>query len=345
MSGSGRELLNTHHVQWPSMALYLVTGAAGFIGSALVRALLDRGEQVRGIDNFSTGNRENLAEVLPRIDFRQADLIDPAACAGACAGADYVFHEAAIPSVPRSVADPIASNSANVDATVNLLVAARDAKVKRVVYAGSSSAYGDIPTLPKREDMLPQPISPYAVSKLTGEFYMSAFHSVYGLEAVSLRYFNVFGPRQDPDSPYSAVLARFITQMLSGDQPTIFGDGEQSRDFTYIDNVVSANLLACHASAEAVAGRVFNVATGERFSLNQTFATLAAITKFAGKPHHGPPRLGDVKHSLADITAARQAFDYKPLVSFAEGLRRTVEWYRESRAPAAKSQPPEDSSF
>ena len=315
-----------------AMARYLVTGAAGFIGSALVRALLDRGERVRGIDNFSTGRRENLAEVVSQIEFRQADLTDGAACADACAGVDYIFHEAAIPSVPRSVADPISSNSANVDATLNLLVAARDAGVKRVVYAGSSSAYGDTPTLPKREDMLPGPISPYAVSKLAGEFYLSAFYRVYGLETVSLRYFNVFGPRQDPDSPYSAVLARFITLMLRGEQPTIFGDGEQSRDFTFIDNVVSANLLACHAPAEKVAGRVFNVATGERFSLNQTFTILAEITNYTGKPQHGDSRAGDVKHSLADISAARAAFGYQPLVSFDEGLRRTVEWYRRSSA-------------
>lgn len=315
--------------------VYLVTGAAGFIGSALVRALLDSGEQVRGIDNFSTGRRENLSDVLSRVDFREGDLTDFAACESVCRGVDYIFHEAAIPSVPRSIADPVGSNSANVDATVNLLVAARDANVRRFVYAGSSSAYGDTPTLPKREDMAPHPISPYAVSKLSGEFYLSAFHRVYGLETVTLRYFNVFGPRQDPNSPYSAVLARFITLMLHGEQPAIFGDGEQSRDFTYIDNVVSANLLACHAPAANVSGRVFNVATGERFSLNQAFKLLAAITGFNGDPKYVPPRKGDVKHSLADIGAASEAFGYRPLVTFDEGLRRTVQWYRTSQAASA----------
>ena len=252
------------------MFTYLVTGAAGFIGSALARAVLAQGNKVRGIDNLSTGKQENLAAIREQIDFRQADLLDMNAVQDACAGVDYVFHEAAIPSVPRSVANPIESNRANIDATVNLLVAARDAKVKRVVYAASSSAYGDTPTLPKREDMSPSPISPYAVAKLTGELYMTSFWRCYGLETVSLRYFNIFGPRQDPNSPYSGVLAKFITQMLRGEQPVILGDGQQSRDFTYIDNVVSANLLACKAPAAEVVGRVFNIATGHRVDLNET---------------------------------------------------------------------------
>ncbi len=236
------------------MALYLVTGIAGFIGSSIARELVSRGESVRGLDNFSTGKPENLADFRARIDFREIDLLDLAGVAEACRGVDYVLHQAAIPSVPRSVADPIETNRANIDGTLNLLVAARDAKVKRVVYASSSSLYGDTPTLPKREDMIPNPISPYAVSKLTGEYYMTSFYRVYGLETVSLRYFNVFGPYQDPTSMYSGVLAIFITKMLAGEQPTIYGDGEQSRDFTFIDNVVNANLLACHAPANERGG-------------------------------------------------------------------------------------------
>src|SRR5205823_898724 len=253
------------------MALYLITGVAGFIGSSLARAVLAQGDQVRGIDNFSTGKRENVAEILDQIDFREADLLNIDAMHEACRGADYVFHEAAIPSVPKSVLDPLGSNRANVDGTVHLLIAARDAKIKRVVYAASSSAYGDTPTLPKHESMLPNPISPYAVAKLTGEYYMRSFYRCYGLETVSLRYFNIFGPRQDPTSPYSGVLAKFITQMLIGEQPTIFGDGTQSRDFTYIDNAIEANLLAARAPASQVAGQVFNVATAERADLNETF--------------------------------------------------------------------------
>jgi len=231
------------------MAIYLITGIGGFIGSSLARELLRRGEQVRGVDNFSTGRRENLDQILRQIDFREADILDLDALKLACTGVDYVLHQAAIPSVPKSVLDPIGSNRANIDGTVNVLVAARDAKVKRVVYAASSSAYGDTPTLPKHERMTPDPISPYAVAKLASEHYMVSFYRCYGLETVSLRYFNIFGPRQDPSSPYSGVLAKFITQMLSGQQPAMFGDGEQSRDFTYIDNAVEANLLACKAPA------------------------------------------------------------------------------------------------
>src|ERR1700722_11341817 len=310
------------------MALYLITGIGGFIGSSLARELLLRGEQVRGVDNFSTGRRENLAQILAQIDFREADILDLEAMKLACAGVDYVLHQAAIPSVPKSVLDPIGSNQANVDGTVNVLVAARDAKVKRVVFAASSSAYGDTPTLPKHEQMTPDPISPYAVAKLASERYMISFYRCYGLETVALRYFNIFGPRQDPSSPYSGVLAKFITLMLSGKQPTMFGDGEQSRDFTYIDNAVEANLLACKAPAAQVAGKVFNVATGRRVPLNETFKLLQDLTSYNGSPIHGAERGGDIKHSLADISLAEKHLGYKPKVNFEDGLRCTVDWYR-----------------
>ena len=311
------------------MALYLVTGIAGFIGSSLARELLRRGESVRGIDNFSTGKPENIEAFRGRIDFREIDLLDLPAVGDACRGVDYILHQAAIASVPRSIADPIATNRANIDGTLNLLVGARDAKVKRVVYASSSSLYGDTPTLPKREDMIPDPISPYAVSKLTGEYYMTSFYRVYGLETVSLRYFNVFGPYQDPTSMYSGVLAIFIAKMLAGEQPTIHGDGEQSRDFTFIDNVVNGNLLACHAPANEAAGDFFNVACNRRVTLNETYSLLQSLTDYNGAARHGPERAGDVKHSLADITLAEKHLGYKPEIDFEEGLKRTVAWYRE----------------
>jgi UDP-glucose 4-epimerase len=310
------------------MALHLITGVAGFIGSSIARALLERGEQVRGIDNFATGKRQNIAEIADRIDFREADLLNLDGMKKACQGVECVFHQAAIPSVPKSVLDPFGSNRVNVDGTVNLLIAARDAKVRRVMYAASSSVYGDTPTLPKHEEMTPNPISPYAVAKLASEYYMVSFYRCYGLETVSLRYFNIFGPRQDPTSPYSGVLAKFITQMLRGEQPTIFGDGSQSRDFNYIDNAVSANLLAAQAPAADVAGRVFNVATGTRVDLNETFERLKTLTGYSGKVKHGPEREGDIKHSLADISRAEKQFSYKPKVNFADGLKSTVEWYR-----------------
>jgi UDP-glucose 4-epimerase len=309
------------------MATYLITGIAGFIGSSLARAVLAQGDNVRGIDNLSTGKRGNIEELLSRIDFQEADLLDLDAMKAACRGADFVLHQAAIPSVPKSVLDPLGSNRANVDGTVNILIAARDAKVKRVVYAASSSAYGDTPTLPKKEEMTPNPISPYAVAKLASEYYMKSFFRCYGLETVCLRYFNIFGPRQDPTSPYSGVLAKFITYMLNGEQPTIFGDGTQSRDFTFIDNTVSANLLACKAPASAV-GQVFNVATGHRIDLNETFRVLKKITGYNGDVKYAPERAGDVKHSLADISKAQQYLGYKPLVYFEEGLKKTVDWYR-----------------
>ena len=309
------------------MAKYLVTGAAGFIGRSIAAALLKRGEAVRGVDSLITGKRANLAG-LEAMEFIEGDLADPAVCAQACAGVEIVFHEAALASVPRSVADPVSTNVNCVDATLNLLVAARDAGVRRVIYAGSSSAYGETPTLPKTEAMLPDPISPYAVAKLAGEHYMRAFARVYGLETVVLRYFNVFGPYQDPTSHYSGVLAIFCRRMLAGEQPTIYGDGEQSRDFTYIDNVVHANLLAASAPAEKVSGQTMNTATGTRFTLNETFKILSELTGYDGKPAYAPERAGDIRDSLADIRLAGELLGYKPIVDFREGLWRTVEWYR-----------------
>lgn len=311
------------------MSQYLVTGVAGFIGRSIAAALLARGDSVRGIDSFITGKRENLAG-LEAMEFIEGDLTDPAACRKACAGVEIVFHEAALASVPRSVADPAGTNANCVDATVNLLVAARAAGARRVIYAGSSSAYGDTPTLPKREDMLPAPISPYAVAKLACEHYMHAFTRVYGLETVTLRYFNVFGPFQDPASQYSGVLAVFCRKMLAGEQPTIHGDGEQSRDFTFIENVVNGNLLAAAAPAEKVTGRMMNLAVGKRITLNQTFEILRELTGYTGQAAYGPPRTGDVRHSLADIGLARELLGYRPVVDFREGLRRTVAWYREA---------------
>ena len=309
------------------MARFLVTGVAGFIGRSIAAALVARGDSVRGIDSFNTGKRANLAG-LEAMEFIEGDLADPDACAQACAGVEIVFHEAALASVPRSVADPIATNRNCVDATLNLLVAARPAGVRRVIYAGSSSAYGDTPTLPKHEGMLPNPISPYAVAKLAGELYMRAFARVYGLETVTLRYFNVFGPYQDPTSQYSGVLAIFCQRMLAGEQPTIYGDGGQSRDFTYIDNVVHANLLAAEAPAQEVSGSVVNIAVGKRFTLNETFELLCELTGYKGKPVYAPQRAGDIRDSLADIRLAGELIGYEPIVDFREGLRRTVEWYR-----------------
>jgi nucleoside-diphosphate-sugar epimerase len=309
------------------MAKYLVTGVAGFIGRSIAKQLLQNGATVRGLDNFSTGKRENL-EGLTGIEFIEGDITHARTVERACNGVEVVFHEAALASVPRSVTDPVATNDANVTGTLELLQAARKADVRRVVYAGSSSAYGDTPTLPKREDMLPNPVSPYAVAKLAAEYYMSCFYQVYGLETVTIRYFNVFGPYQDPSSQYSGVLAKFIPMMLKGDAPTIHGDGEQSRDFTFIENVVNANLLAADAPAQRVAGKVFNVATGTRVTLNQTVQLLRSITGYIGPLHYGPERAGDVKHSLADISLAAEALGYKPSIDFAEGLERTVAWYR-----------------
>lgn len=315
------------------MTKYLVTGGAGFIGSALVYELVTREQSVRVLDNLSTGRRENLAPVEEKVEFVQGDLCDPVAVAAALEGVDVVFHQAAIPSVPKSIADPIETNRANVDGTLSLLWAAKRARVRRVVYAASSSAYGDTPSMPKTENMTPNPISPYAISKLVGEFYCRIFTQVYGLETVALRYFNVFGPRQDPSSPYSGVLSLFITALLEGQRPVIYGDGEQSRDFTYVSNVVQANLLA--AGAQGVAGRVFNVGTGQSHTLNQTLTLLGKITGVTPRPSYQPMRAGDVRDSLADISMARGSLGYQPEVGFEEGLRRTVDWYQDASQTAA----------
>lgn len=309
------------------MATYLVTGGAGFIGSALVLELVRRGERVRVLDNFLTGHRRNLAQVMSQIELFELDITDPQGLRPAFEGVDYVLHQAALPSVPRSVEDPLTCNWINVQGTLNVLVQARDARVKRLVYAASSSVYGNSPTMPKREKMTPIPLSPYAVSKWAGETYCKVFTEIYGLKTVSLRYFNVFGPRQNPNSPYSGVLSLFITALLQGKRPTIFGDGEQSRDFTYVDNAVEANLSACTAP-EAV-GKVINIATGQRHTLNQTLAALRRITGVEMEPTYAPPRSGDILHSLADIRLAQEVLAYEPKIAFEEGLRRTVEWYRQ----------------
>jgi UDP-N-acetylglucosamine/UDP-N-acetyl-alpha-D-glucosaminouronate 4-epimerase len=310
----------------------LVTGGAGFIGSAIARALLARGDKVRVLDNFFSGKRENLAEVARDVELIEGDVRDPAAVARACAGVEVVFHEAAIPSVPRSLADPLASNDANVTGTLNLLHEAKRAGVRRVVYAASSSAYGDTPTLPKVETMTPAPLSPYAVSKLTGEYYCAVFAGAYGLETVSLRYFNVFGARQDPKSEYAAVIPRFVTAGLVGKGVTIFGDGTQSRDFCYIDNTVEANLAAASAPAAGASGRVFNVACGAATSLNDVVKMIGEALGKSIPVTYAQARVGDVKHSLAEIAAARSALGYKAAISFQEGLRRTIAWYAERRA-------------
>jgi nucleoside-diphosphate-sugar epimerase len=308
------------------MSLYLVTGGAGFIGSHLVDALLKRGDTVRVADNFSTGKRTNLPST---IDIVEGDLADDGVAARAVAGCDYVLHQAAVPSVPRSVNDPVGTNRANVDATLQVLVAARDAGVKRVVFAGSSSEYGNSQVLPKREDMRPAPITPYALQKWTGEQYCSMFSSLYGLETVSIRYFNVFGPRQAPDSPYSGVISLFIKAFLNGQAPVIHGDGRQTRDFTYVSNVVDGVLRA--ATAEGVSGEYINVATGGRVSLLELARALQLITGSNLAPTLGPPRDGDVKDSQADIFKARKMLGYEPTVPFEEGLRLTVDWFKSQR--------------
>jgi nucleoside-diphosphate-sugar epimerase len=311
------------------MARYLVTGGAGFIGSNIVHTLLARGESVRVLDNFSTGREVNLAAVADKIELVRGDITDVETVRRAVDGVEYVLHQAAIPSVPRSVDHPLDSDRANVLGTLNVLVAARDARVKRVVYAASSSAYGETPTLPKVETMAPDPLSPYAVSKLAGEHYCKVFWVNYGLETVALRYFNVFGPRQDPKSHYAAVIPKFVNAYIDGVPATIYGDGEQSRDFCFIENTVSANLLAC--IAKDAAGKMVNIACNERTTLLEVIDILGDIFGKRIAPQHEPAKKGDIKHSLADITAARQVLGYEPKVKFAEGLRRTVEWYRSNR--------------
>lgn len=319
------------------MARYLITGIAGFIGSSIAHALVAQGHEVRGIDNLSTGRMENLAEIRDSVAFQLADIQDMQAMQTACEGMDYVIHQAALASVPRSVKDPLTSHESNINGTLNVLLAARDANVKRIVYAASSSAYGDQPTQPKHEEMSPAPMSPYAVQKLTCEYYIQAFCKVYGMEGICLRYFNIFGPRQAADSPYSGVIAQFIYKMMAGETPVIHGDGLVSRDFTFIANAVNANLLACVAPSNVATGRVFNVGTGHSHTLNDLYEHLASILGFAAKPLYDAPRTGDVQHSLASIDRARAELGYDPQADFHAGLEKTVAWYlaeRERTEPA-----------
>ena len=314
----------------PLTGIVVVTGGAGFIGSHIASAVSAAGARVRVLDDLSTGHRENLDEIGGDIDFIEGSVADEKVLAKALDGAELVFHEAAIPSVPRSVAEPTQTHIASVDGTFSLLLAARDQKVRRVVYAASSSAYGDQPTLPKSEGMAPDPLSPYAVAKLVGEYYCQVFTRVYGLETVSLRYFNVFGPRQDPGSQYSGVVSRFISALFADERPVIYGDGEQSRDFTYIENVVGANLNA--ASAAGAVGKVINVANGARVTLNELLAELKELTgKQDVTAEYVEPRVGDVRHSLADITMARELLNYESKVDLREGLKRTIDWWKTSR--------------
>jgi UDP-N-acetylglucosamine 4-epimerase len=310
----------------------LVTGGAGFIGSSIVRALLHRGDKVRVLDNFFSGKRENLAEVASDIELHEGDVRNETDLARALNGIELVFHEAAIPSVPRSLVDPVSNHEAGATATLKLLLQAKKSGVRRVVYAASSSAYGDTPTLPKVETMKASPLSPYAVSKLAGELYCQVFATAYGLETVALRYFNVFGPRQDPMSEYAAVIPRFITAALAGKGVMIYGDGTQSRDFCFIDNTIEANLKAGAAPAEQVSGRMVNVACGVATTLNEVVGLLGEILGKKVPVTYEPSRVGDVKHSLADITEARTRLGYTGSISFVEGLRRTVSWYSEHQA-------------
>jgi nucleoside-diphosphate-sugar epimerase len=313
------------------MAHFLVTGGAGFIGSHLAEELLRRGHRVRIVDSLVTGSRRNLAH-MPDAEFMEGDLADPDVARAAVDGCEYVLHQAAIPSVPRSVKDPITSNRANVDATLNTLVASRDAGVRRLVFAGSSSAYGDTPVLPKHEGMPANPLSPYALQKVVGEQYLQLFTKLYGLETVSIRYFNVFGPRQDPSSPYSGVISVFAAALLENRPPTIYGDGEQTRDFTYVANVVDGVLRACEAPKAS--GEVINVATGGRISLNTLFYAMRDVVGAEVEPVYAASRQGDVRDSQADIRKARAILGYEPIVTFEDGLSRTIDWYRSEHAAA-----------
>lgn len=308
----------------------LVTGGAGFIGSHIVHSLVESGADVRILDNFSNGNPGNLADLDGKISTHKGDLLNPSDCAAAVADREIIFHLAALGSVPASMKDPMRYNQNNITGTLTLLEAARAAGVKRIVYSGSSSAYGDTPTLPKIETMSPAPLSPYAVSKLTCEYYMAVYARSYGMQAVTLRYFNVFGPRQNPNSQYAAVIPAFVAAMLKGEAPTIYGDGEQSRDFCFVDNVVYANLLAGKAD-KPLTGQVVNIACGQATTLNELYKLLQGHLKTVITPKYVPARAGDVKHSLADISAARNLLSYQPRVFFAEGLARTVAWYVESQ--------------
>jgi nucleoside-diphosphate-sugar epimerase len=316
---------STFSIQHFFMSTYVVTGGAGFIGSHLSEELVRRGHHVRVADSLVTGKRSNL-DHIPGVEFLEGDVSDLTFARKAVEGADYVLHQAALPSVPRSVKDPVTSNRANVDGTLNILVAARDAGVRRVVFAGSSSAYGNTETSPKHEGMPTSPLSPYALQKVVGEQYLRMFTSLYGLETVTIRYFNVFGPRQDPSSPYSGVISLFATALLENRAPTIYGDGEQSRDFTYVANVVDGVLRACEAPAAN--GRIINVATGKSISLNALFEEMRRLIGANVKPVYTEQRTGDVRDSLADLRLAREVLGYEPIVPFEEGIRRTVEWYR-----------------
>lgn len=313
----------------------LITGGAGFIGSNLAQRLLEQGVRIRVLDNLSTGRAENLVDIVDDVDFINGTILDPDTLDRAMQGMDVVFHEAAVPSVPRSVADPLATHEAGATGTLQVLLAARRAGVQRVVCASSSSVYGDTPVLPKHEDMTPNPLSPYAVSKLTGEHYCNVFARLYGLETVSFRYFNVFGPKQDPTSEYAAVIPKFIQMMARGERPRIHGDGEQSRDFTFVANVVEGNIRA--ARTPDLKGEVFNLACGERFTLLELVAQINQILGTSIEPILGEPRPGDIKHSLADISRAREMLGFEPVVRFADGLKQTADWFLKSNATESKS--------